>query len=108
MEKLLVMIKRGTLENIKHVLSFLSGAAGLRAAFQLVGLAVISLGNCWRLAGCNDVATHINIAEHYSIYYTKHCSVCYIVQLYKSILTYDECYATYYVHAGCMCVFINS
>ena len=62
-------------------------AAALRAAFQLVGLAVISLGNCWRLVGCNDVAIHINIAEHYSIYYTKHCSVCYFVQLYKSILT---------------------
>ena len=54
-----------------------------------VGLAVISLGNCWRLTGCNDVATHINIAEHYSIYYTKHCSLCYVVQLYKSILTYS-------------------
>ena len=56
--------------------------------FQVVGLAVISLGNCWRLTGCNDVATHITIAEHYSIYYTKLCSVCYVVQLYESILTY--------------------
>ena len=59
------------------------------AAFQLVGLAVISLGNCWRLAGCNDMAIHISMAEHYSIDYTKHCSVCYVVQLYKSILTYS-------------------
>ena len=46
---------------------------------SLVGLAVavINLGNCWRLAGSNDVATHINIA------------VCYVAQLYKSILTYS-------------------
>ena len=64
-------------------------AAALRAAIQLVGLAVISLNNCWRLTGCNDVATHINITEHYSIYYTKNCSVCCVVQLYKSTLKYS-------------------
>ena len=53
---------------------------------KLLGFAVISLGNCWRLAGCNDMAIHINIAKHYSIYYTEHSSVCYVVQFYKSIL----------------------
>ena len=34
-------------------------------------------GNCWR--PCD-----MNIAEHNSIDYTKHCSVGDVVQLYKS------------------------
>ena len=54
----------------------------IQAKLQLVALAVIRLGNWCPLAACNDVATHINIAEHYSIDYTKPCSVCYVVHLY--------------------------
>ena len=42
----------------------------------------------------------INLAEHCSVYYTEHSTVRYIVSLYKSILTYDECYETYLL---CVC-----